>query len=34
MKNLAYLIGWYLGDGTKAFQKKNPNRFTLIYRRR
>jgi DNA gyrase subunit B len=28
-KNLAYLIGWYLGDGTKAFQKKNPNRFTL-----
>jgi DNA gyrase subunit B len=29
-KNLAYLIGWYLGDGVKAFQKKNPNRFTLI----
>jgi DNA gyrase subunit B len=28
-KKLAYLIGWYLGDGTKAFQKKNPNRFTL-----
>ena len=29
-KNLAYLIGWYLGDSVKAFQKKNPNRFTLI----
>jgi DNA gyrase subunit B len=28
-ENLAYLIGWYLGDGCKAFQKKNPNRFTL-----
>jgi DNA gyrase subunit B len=28
-EKLAYLIGWYLGDGSKAFQKKNPNRFTF-----
>jgi len=28
-QNLAYLMGWYLGDGCHAFQKKNPNRFTL-----
>jgi DNA gyrase subunit B len=29
-EKFAYLLGWYLGDGIKAFQKKNPNRFTLI----
>ncbi len=28
-KDLAYLIGWYLGDGCPAFTKKSPTRFTL-----
>ena len=27
--NLAYLIGWYLGDGCWSFQRKNPNRFSI-----
>ncbi|MCK4462739.1 MAG: DNA gyrase subunit B, partial [Candidatus Omnitrophica bacterium] len=26
---LAYLIGWYLGDGCATFTKNNPNRFTI-----
>lgn len=28
-KDLSYLIGFYLGDGYAAFQKKNPNRFSI-----
>ncbi len=27
--DLAYLMGWYLGDGCAAFTKDNPNRFTI-----
>jgi DNA gyrase subunit B len=26
-KNLAYVLGWYMGDGCHAYQKNNPNRF-------
>jgi DNA gyrase subunit B len=29
IKNLAYLMGWYLGDGCYASSKKNPNKFCL-----
>jgi len=28
-EDLAYLLGWYLGDGCAAFTKDNPNRFTF-----
>jgi len=28
-ENLAFLIGWYLGDGSRACGGKNPNRFTI-----
>lgn len=28
-KNLAYLIGWHLGDGCYAPSKRNPNRFCI-----
>ena len=28
-ESLAYLLGFYLGDGCRSFQKENPNRFTL-----
>lgn len=28
-EQLAYLLGWYLGDGCAAFEKGSPNRFTL-----
>lgn len=28
-KDLAYLLGWYLGDGSACFTKDNPNRFIL-----
>jgi len=28
-KNLAYLLGWYIGDGTRSRGKKNPYRFSL-----
>lgn len=28
-KNLAYLIGWFLGDGCFSPEKKSPNRFTI-----
>lgn len=28
-KNLAYLLGWYIGDGTASKGKKNPYRFSL-----
>ncbi len=28
-EDLAYLLGWYLGDGSAAFTKNNPNRFIL-----
>ncbi len=28
-KELAYLLGWYLGDGNASFGKKNPYRFSL-----
>jgi len=29
-KDLAYLIGWFLGDGCFSPEKKNPNRFTVV----
>lgn len=28
-ENLAYLIGFFLGDGCAAFQKRSPNRFSI-----
>jgi len=28
-ENLAFLLGWYLGDGSQGCGGKNPNRFTL-----
>lgn len=28
-EDFAYLLGFYIGDGCSAFQKKNPNRFIL-----
>ncbi|MEX2090570.1 MAG: LAGLIDADG family homing endonuclease, partial [Candidatus Paceibacterota bacterium] len=28
-EDLAYVLGWYLGDGCYSFQKKNPNRFII-----
>lgn len=28
-KNLSYILGWYIGDGTRSRGKKNPNRFSL-----
>ena len=28
-KNLSYLLGWYIGDGTASKGKKNPYRFSL-----
>lgn len=28
-KDLAYLLGWYIGDGCASKGKKNPNRFSL-----
>ena len=31
-ERLAYLLGWYLGDGCAAFTKENPNRFSFLYR--
>lgn len=30
-KDLAYLLGWYIGDGCHAPQKKNPNRFCISF---
>lgn len=30
-KNLAYLLGWYIGDGCLCYQKKNPNRFSISF---
>lgn len=29
-KDLAYLIGWFLGDGCFSPEKKSPNRFTVV----
>lgn len=28
-EDLAYLLGWYLGDGCSSFSRKSPNRFIL-----
>ncbi len=30
-KDFAYLLGWYIGDGCQAPQKKNPNRFSISF---
>ncbi len=28
-ENLAYVLGWYMGDGCYSYQKKNPSRFII-----